>query len=146
MRIFVKDQGTFDEVKRIHDASFSQWESAPTGVLREMFDKSDLFVIGSGESKKLLGFCIVSRKFGEPYVWAIAVDAQSRGLGIGKSLLDEVACFAREYPASGITLTVNVDNVTAQRLYLKEGYRVFKFLPNYYGLGGSGIIMRRKLL
>lgn len=148
MIVHVKDSLTFHQIKQIHDDSFDTFEKAPTGVLRTQFDNGTIFVVRSGlDVNKLLGYLILSRKFDEAYVWSIAVEAGSRGQGVGHALLSEAACHVIENGLSrGIGLTVNTANAAAMRLYLKEGYRVVRFLSSYYGEGGDGVVMRRKLL
>lgn len=148
MIIYVKTDELFEEIRRISDESFDTFERAPRGILRTQFDTGTVFVIRSGvDSNRLLGYLILTRKFDESYVWAIAVDSVARGQGVGKTLLEEAACYVIENSLSqGIGLTVNTRNISAMRLYLKENYRVVKFLSGYYGMGGDGVVMRRKLL
>lgn len=52
------------------------------------------------------------------------VDQSARGLGVGKSLLDAAKEFGKSYGAAYITLSTAKTNVTAQRLYVKEGYKL----------------------
>jgi ribosomal protein S18 acetylase RimI-like enzyme len=40
---------------------------------------------------------------------------------------------------------VHVDNFKAQVLYLKNGYRVAKFMRDYYRPEGDGLLFRRIL-
>ena len=44
-----------------------------------------------------------------------------------------------------IQLMCQVDNWEAQRVYLKNGFRVVRVAPRYYGIAGDGILMRRTL-
>ncbi len=144
MRLFVRDKGFEDDIVELNKASFFGEERAPDGVVRDIFRTAPA-VFAFYSDRNLLGAALVTDKFGEPYIWSIAVAEKSRGQGIGGALLEEIALYARELPASGISLTVNANNADAQRLYLKAGYRVMKFLPNYYGKNGSGLLMRRPL-
>jgi GNAT superfamily N-acetyltransferase len=51
------------------------------------------------------------------------VDPDARNLGAGTALLERAEHFARETGAIRMTLTTAVDNVTAQRLYVKNGWK-----------------------
>ncbi len=150
MILHTRENTVFEDIVELHDASFEHWERAPRGILRTQYDTGQVFVMYQNEygCRTLLGFLIRTSKHGEPYVWAVAVRKQSRGQGIGKALIDEAVCEVRENGlrwSKGIGLTVNVDNTDAIRLYLKEGFRVTKVLIDYYGPGGDGIFMRKKL-
>jgi ribosomal protein S18 acetylase RimI-like enzyme len=147
MRLYVKDKGFEDSIVALNREAFSGIERAPDGIVRDTFQNADaVFTIHNDTT--MLGAAMVTTKAGygpEPYIWSIAVKESARGLGIGGTLLDEVALYARELPSTGTYLIVNSNNANAQRLYLKHGYRVMKFLPRYYGSDGDGVMMRRPL-
>src|SRR5208282_5538906 len=146
MRLALRQDNTFEEIAAMHDASFGPKERAPRGVLRSSFDTSNVFVTYSLDGKKIVAFAFLGEKLGEPYVWAIATHENYRGQGLAGHLLDEIETFVRATTAAtGITLTVHVNNAGAQRLYLEKGYRVLRFLTNYYGSNESGLLMRKAL-
>lgn len=135
----------FDQIAEIYDASFQMIERAPRGVLRATFDEATVFVVMSGDGT-VLAFALVTEKWGEPYIWAIATADGQRGHGFGTFLLTEIELYVRtKLRAAGIVLSTHVNNVGAQRLYLAKGYRVLKFLTNYYGSNEHGLMMRRPL-
>jgi ribosomal protein S18 acetylase RimI-like enzyme len=153
MILKTREMTVFEDILELHDDAFDEFERAPRGVLRTQYDTGQVFVMYGDQNERgrrtLLGFLIRTSKHGEPYIWSVAVRKESRGQGIGKALVDEAVCEVRENElrwSKGIGLTVNVDNVAAIRLYLKEGFRVTKVLSDYYGPGGSGLLMRRKLV
>ena len=148
MILKTRENTVFEDIVALHDASFDDFERAPRGVLRGLYDTGQVFVTYGDQNPRrtLLGFLITSMKHGDPYIWCIAVRKESRGQGIGKALIDEAVCDVRESRVfRAVGLTVHVDNVPAIRLYLKEGFRVTKVLRGYYGSAGDGIFMRRKL-
>jgi ribosomal protein S18 acetylase RimI-like enzyme len=153
MILKTRENTVFEDIVELNDASFDDFERAPRGILRTQYDTGQVFVMYGDQNeygrRTLLGFLIRTNKHGEPYIWAVAVRKESRGQGIGKALIDEAVCEVRENGlrwSKGIGLAVNVDNVDAIRLYLKEGFRVTKVLDGYYGPKGSGLLMRRKLV
>ena len=83
------------------------------------------------------GLAIVKQQNGA-HLWTLAVHPDMRRLGHGQSLLMEVNDLFRD-----ITLHTRVDNVPAQLLYLKNGYRVEKVLKGYYPNKIDGLLMRR---
>lgn len=151
MRLTTRESTVFEDILELHNEAFDKFERAPRGVLRMQYDTSEVFVMYGDQNqygrRTLLGFLIRTVKDGEPYIWAVAVRKESRHAGIGKALIDEaVEVENRLRVSKGIGLSVNVDNVPAIRLYLKEGFRVTKVLRDYYGLGRDGLFMRRKLV
>jgi len=80
---------------------------------------------------------------GSPYIAAIAVVPEARGLGVGTKMLG----FAEErYPqARNIFLCVSDFNTGARALYARRGYKVVGELTNYVVSGHSELVMRKNL-
>lgn len=135
-----KDSDMFERLLRINDASFEVNERASREKLWTNFCSWDVFV----DSTFTPGaFAIVTERDG-PYLMIIAVQESLRGLGVGAALLKEVADFYTLGSEPYITLMCKVENWRAQRLYLKNGYRVLRVVPKYYG-DEDGLMMRRIL-
>ena len=82
------------------------------------------------------GFWIMA---GEAHVTSIAVRKQYRGKGLGELLLANVIDLAAEAKADIVTLEVRLSNTTAQKLYLKYGFkRVGERKKYYVDRGPSG--------
>ena len=64
----------------------------------------------------------------------VVVDAECRGKGIAKTLLQEAMNVAREAGASGIALTSNPQRVEANQLYLTMGFKRRETNAYYYEL------------
>jgi ribosomal protein S18 acetylase RimI-like enzyme len=64
----------------------------------------------------------------------VVVDADYRGRGIAKLLLQEAMDVARKAGASGIALTSNPQRVEANRLYLAMGFKRRETNAYYYAL------------
>ena len=64
----------------------------------------------------------------------VVVDAEYRGRGIAKALLQEAMNVAREAGASGIALTSNPQRVEANQLYLAMGFKRRETNAYYYAL------------
>jgi ribosomal protein S18 acetylase RimI-like enzyme len=144
MRMIQRDDYHFFQIDALNTICFTGDERAPRGVLKEQWGKGECFVEVSPESGMIVSFAIVSEKFCEKYVWAIATHPAWRGQGFAGRLLDEIEAWARETKDRSIALTTHEAN-PAQKLYFDKGYRVAAVLKDYY-MTGNGILMRRKLL
>lgn len=60
----------------------------------------------------------------EFHIGSIALLPESRGLGIGKLLLEKAEALAKEQSFTKISLTVREDNPKARQLYERVGYQV----------------------
>lgn len=65
-------------------------------------------------------------------LYSMAVDANSRGLGLGNRLMQAAEDIARANNCAYLRLEVRPDNATAIRLYETRGYRLFDVIPDYY--------------
>jgi ribosomal protein S18 acetylase RimI-like enzyme len=135
-----KTNEIFDQIKAISDVSFEADERPPYGVLNNHFEWDDVFV----DSVLTIGaFAIVTER-GGPYIWSIATQPSLRRLGVGRSLLEEIAQHYRQAGRQSIGLTCKTTN-PAQTLYFRCGYRVEKVARDYYGPEGDGLYMRKTL-
>lgn len=134
-----KDNAMLRSLLIISDKSFCGVERPPFETFNAHFDEDDVFVDNELAPK---AFAIVTQR-GGPYVWSFAVDPDERGKGKAKALLSEVTRYYREvHQAVTISLTCRVNNVAAQGLYLKHGFRPVRVLPRYYAAEGDGVMMR----
>jgi ribosomal protein S18 acetylase RimI-like enzyme len=94
----------------------------------------DAFALVAREAGRAVGYAMVH--LGGPSVtWplgerlatveTLAVLAEARGRGVGRTLLDGVRREARRRGADSMTLLVMEDNEAAQRFYEREGFRPF---------------------
>lgn len=78
--------------------------------------------------------------FGDGHIDDLAVDAQYRHSGIGKSLMDSAVAWCRERQYSRVTLETQDNNLQACRFYIKYGFALcgintqkYALLPKYKG-------------
>ncbi len=122
----------------LSNASFDTDERPPENIFRAHVDTDDVFILMGGFEDQIAGFAIVTER-GGPYIWSLAISKAYRGCGNGKRLLGEVLSY---YADASVNLTCKIDNVAAQVLYLKNGFRVVRVVPRYYG-ATDGLLMRR---
>jgi ribosomal protein S18 acetylase RimI-like enzyme len=133
-----KTQEMFLKIFDLSNASFGADERPPENIFRAHVNTDDVFILMSGVEDKIAGFAIVT-ECGGPYLWSLAISEAYRGCGNGKLLLGEVLSY---YADASVTLTCKIDNVAAQVLYLKSGFRAVRVVPRYYG-ATDGLLMRR---
>ncbi len=81
---------------------------------------------------KIAGYCGMWHIINEGHITNIAVSGEFRGNGIGQRLMDELLRTALDLEMIGITLEVRVSNYSAQRLYMRNGFKPEGFRKNYY--------------
>lgn len=78
------------------------------------------------------------------HIASIAVDPESRGVGLGKKLLMSFEERCSELKIKCLELEVSVKNERALNLYKKLGYKVVERLPNYYP-NSDAYLMRKEV-
>ncbi len=68
----------------------------------------------------------------------VAVDDQSRGLGVGRQLMEHVAALAMDAGCRGISVVTQAENVSAVRLYSRVGFEEVQRLHWYHLWCDSG--------
>ncbi|MGL5930603.1 MAG: ribosomal protein S18-alanine N-acetyltransferase [Dermatophilaceae bacterium] len=98
---------------------------------------------GSG----LVGYAGLDQRGEVCDVMTVAVAPVSRGLGLGRILLDELMRRARGRGASSAMLEVRADNDAALRLYESTGFEVVSVRRGYYQPEGvDALVLRVSLL
>jgi ribosomal protein S18 acetylase RimI-like enzyme len=62
------------------------------------------------------------------------VDVNKRGKGIGEELIKQAIVFAEETDANGLLLETGTENINAQRLYEKSGFKKESTFFYYYAI------------
>jgi ribosomal protein S18 acetylase RimI-like enzyme len=136
-----QDQKTnemFVKLWALNDMIFAEDERAPQEKLRVHFYEDDIFVLQGATPEEIAGFAFVTER-GGPYLMIMAIAPAYQKCGNGRLLLAEIIA---QYPGYDIQLTCKVDNVPAQVLYLRSGFRPARVIPRYYG-ATDGLLMRR---
>jgi ribosomal protein S18 acetylase RimI-like enzyme len=107
----------------------SDLEGAKTYIKERLENQDSVIFVVRGDEGKYLGFTQLYPTFSSismKRAWILNdlyVDADARKQGIGEMLLDKARELAVETGAKGISLSTAPDNVTAQRLYERYGYK-----------------------
>jgi [ribosomal protein S18]-alanine N-acetyltransferase len=105
------------------------------------------FRLAVGDKDLIVGYCVLSRtkRSSVLMISSIAVRPDFQRQGVGLNLLRDAIRIAGELsaltPIEKILLQVGVNNLAAQSLYTKLGFRPVGKIRNYYGEGKDGIQM-----
>ena len=80
----------------------------------------------------VIGMAVVWIVVDEAHIATIAIHPDYRGYGYGKKLLAETLRLAMRRGATLATLEVRENNLPAQQLYVKFGFRMVGRRPQYY--------------
>ncbi len=115
---------------------------------RRHLASDSVFIVVAADSQSVRGAAMVlfRRNSRIARLYSLAVGFETRGLGIGDSLIAVCEQESRQRGCSRLTLEVRRDNVIAQRLYQRRGYQLFSTRPGYYEDGEDALRFERSLL
>ncbi len=120
-------------------------EPRAAAFLRDRLSRQESVVLLAGEAGAALGFAQLYPGFSSiaaAPAWVLGdlyVLRQARGSGVATALMRRAEDLARGAGAVHLALETAVDNLTAQRLYEREGFRVERgFLAYEKPLTGPG--------
>lgn len=79
-------------------------------------------------------------------VQTVAVSPRGQGHGVGRRLLEDLICRAKDAGCTHLILEVRSDNDAAIGLYRRFGFEQISTRPNYYAPGVDALIMRLRPL
>ena len=95
--------------------------------------------------EEIVGFVGILTIIDEINIMNIVVRKNSRNLGIGSLLLENVIDFSKQKKASLITLEVNEANLPAINLYKKYNFKQVGLRKKYYNNTDNAILMSLEL-
>lgn len=78
-------------------------------------------------------------------IYSVAVAPDAQGLGLGRALLEAAETAAQARSAVFMRLEVRTDNIAAQNLYQRLGYRQFGIYHDYYEDHGSALRYQKRI-
>jgi ribosomal-protein-alanine N-acetyltransferase len=130
-------------VMEIEEHSFLEGDAALYLDLYEEWPRG--FLVAEHEDR-VIGFAVlVLTPEGDGRIFAIAVDSNYRGRGVGRTLLKAAFNTLRKRKIGFVRLEVRVSNHVAQQLYRSTGFMEIGFIPFYYKDGEGAIVMRKVL-
>ena len=101
--------------------------------------------------KKPVGFAMIgdiSNRWNLPHIselLAIAVEPEKQGRGIGEILISEIERKALERNIKRIFLHTAVNNLSARKLFTKNGYRIWEIKRDFYPKGQDAMMMSKEI-
>ena len=143
--ITVREFGMPDirRVMEIEEKSFLEGDAALYLDLYEEWPRG--FLVAEHEDRVIGFIVLVLTPEGDGRIFAIAVDTDYRGQGVGRTLLKAAFNTLRKRKIGFVRLEVRVSNHIAQQLYRSTGFMEIGFIPFYYKDGEAAIVMRKVL-
>ena len=137
----------FEAVQKIENECFK--EPYSTEDLHYEFEGNPVNKIIVAENDGVVvGFIDFLITFNSSTIMQVAVTKEFRGKGIATQLLSEMEnSFPKEIDdiVESITLEVRESNKAAQKLYLKNGYKIVVVKSHYYKDGENAVYMIKRL-
>ena len=147
-RLFQPDD--FDDLYAIEEICFQPPQRFSRRYLRELTGATDTATwIAFDERDRMAGFAVVEwtpQALGiVAYIATIEVLPEYRGLGIGAELLRRLEGSANAERADTVWLHVDIENISAIRLYERLGYRNTGRADHYYARNRPAAIYVKRL-
>ena len=111
-------------------------------LMQEISHKHAVCFVATDENEKIHGHAYMRQIINEGHINNIAVQKESRRLGIGSLLANALIAAAHSREMIGLTLEVRESNAAAIALYKKHGFKEEGIRKNYYANPTEdGIIM-----
>ena len=137
----------FEAVQKIENECFK--EPYSTEDLHYEFEGNPVNKIIVAENDGVVvGFIDFLITFNSSTIMQVAVTKEFRGKGIATQLLSEMEnSFPKEIDdiVESVTLEVRESNEAAQKLYLKNGYKIVVVKSHYYRDGENAVYMIKRL-
>ncbi|RUO75264.1 GNAT family N-acetyltransferase [Idiomarina seosinensis] len=143
LKVRLAERQDLEDLTELEQRTFDYSRISRRNFLRLIQSPSVHFWVVT-ESTKVIAYAIALTRKNSRYwrIYSIAVDAQHRGRGIARALLEHIITEAKKGHLSGLTLEVKSDNITAIKLYQLYHFETIDVLPNYYDDGTDGFKMR----
>ncbi len=134
--------GAIDNNQLVGIAGFQTHEGSLTGGITPRLLYKHLGLLGTMRALSVLSMYARKPREHELVMDGIAVQSVARGQGIGTGLLHSLKEYAKQRGIANIRLDVIDTNLSAKRLYEREGFegentREFEFLRGLLGFGAS---------
>jgi ribosomal-protein-alanine N-acetyltransferase len=131
-------------IMHTEDSCFGE-ERFDTGVVRAFLSRKDSFAFVAVDGADVIGaaMCNCSERNARGRIASVAVLDDHRGKGLGSSLVKACEKEFRKRGLTRFTLEVAVDNKSAVRTYISNGYVVKCTMNDYYSNGRGAYFMEK---
>ena len=135
-----------DAIMAIETTTFESDAWSREAMASELANNNTFYLVAvdeAGETVDAYAGLLAPRGAAQADIQTIAVAEQSRGQGLGRSLMTALLSEARSRSAHEVFLEVRADNPTAQQLYVSLGFEQISVRKRYYQPDGvDALIMR----
>lgn len=128
-----------EEIEPIFNTSFDDFWNI--NILKsELSNPLSEYVVAKFDNK-IIGFAGVTDGLDQMHISNIVVHKDFRNLSIGSKLLNELISITKSKNRDALTLEVNENNLIAQKLYNKFGFKILGKRKKYYNGVDDAVIM-----
>ncbi|MCE8020597.1 GNAT family N-acetyltransferase [Halomonas sp. MCCC 1A11036] len=115
--------------------------------LWHLLNRAHAETLVADDEERLMGYgtLLFRRGSRRARLYSFCVHPQARGSGLGRQLLEALERVAIRYDCTALGLEVRVDNRAALGLYRRMGFRLERWLDDYYEDGCAGWQMNKPL-
>lgn len=129
----------FQKIEAVLESEFdSFWK--PSVLKQELGNTSSHYFAVIAENE-VLGFGGIWKAVDDYHITDIVVKKSFRKQGIGSIILEKLIQVTKNENVNSLTLEVNVNNIPAQKLYEKFGFKPIGVRKKYYNNTDDAIIM-----
>ena len=128
-----------DLITEILQSQFDEFWT-PSILETEILNSDSTYIVAK-TNQEVVGFAGLWDDTYNMHITNIAVKKTYRNKGIGDKLLKKLMQITKEKSKETITLEVNEQNTIAQKLYLKNGFKIMGKRKKYYNGIDDAIIM-----
>lgn len=133
---------TLEHLSNIDSILISEFDSFwSSSILKEELQNPNSKYFVAINNSKILGFGGIWKAVDDCHVTDIVVKKDCRRLGIGSKILEKLIQVAKQTNLGSITLEVNINNIPAQKLYNKYGFKALGVRKKYYNNTDDAIVM-----
>ena len=131
----------FEKIKENLQKEFDDFWT-PSILESELRNENSKYIVVK-DDEKIIGFAGIWISPIDVEITNIVTKKTERKKGIGTLLLEKLIEMARETGRDNISLEVNENNITAIKMYEKNGFKVIGIRKRYYNGKDNAIIMTK---
>ncbi|MFS1933928.1 GNAT family N-acetyltransferase [Vibrio splendidus] len=141
MNVVYAEKQELADIHQLELALFGD-HAYPLFFFRQVFDCWGKGLLIAKQESNVAGYVLMTPtdKPQEYWILSLAVDGQFRGMGVGRSLMEQALATLPE--ESKVLLTVDPNNASACALYSSMGFVTIKEEENYFGDDEARLVMQ----
>ena len=134
----------FELISPILSSDFDDFWSSQT-LKSELNNENSEYIVAK-LNNQIVGFAGIWKSVDDVHITDIVVKKDFRKNGIGSLLLQKLILLTKNSNYKELTLEVNANNIAAQKLYLKFGFKELGIRKKYYNNTDDAVIMTLYIL